>query len=75
MVSGKTITTKPEIAGSNSIEINFFLLENFSKSFIPKLTAIEFFTVCTKLAEMALFYSKELTAVRKGYLGYLHKIN
>ena len=28
----------------------------------------EFFTVCTKLAEMAILYSKELTTARKSYL-------
>ena len=29
------------------------------------LSALEFFTVCTKLAEMALLYSKELTTAKK----------
>ena len=27
--------------------------------------AIEFFTVCTKLAEMAILYSKDLTTAKK----------
>ena len=27
-----------------------------------------FFTVCTKLAEMAILYSKELTTAKKSYL-------
>ena len=30
--------------------------------------SIEFFTVCTKLAEMTLLYSKELTTAKKSYL-------
>ena len=29
------------------------------------MMAIEFFTVCTKLAEMAFLYSKELTTAKK----------
>ena len=29
---------------------------------------IEFFTVCTKLAEMAILYSKDLTTAKKSYL-------
>ena len=32
---------------------------------IKLLTAIEFFTVCTKLAEMAILYSKGLTKAKK----------
>ena len=28
-------------------------------------TAVEFFTVCTKLAEMAILYSKDLTTAKK----------
>ena len=30
--------------------------------------AIEFFTVCTKLAKMAILYSKDLTTAKKSYL-------
>ena len=29
---------------------------------------LEFFTVCTKLAEMAILYSKDLTTAKKSYL-------
>ena len=32
------------------------------------VSAIEFFTVCTKLAEMAILYSKDLTRAKKSYL-------
>ena len=31
--------------------------------------SVEFFTVCTKLAEMALLYSKDLTTAKKVTLG------
>ena len=29
---------------------------------------VEFFTVCTKLAEMAILYSNDLTTAKKSYL-------
>ena len=34
----------------------------------PINASIEFFTVCTKLAEMAILYSKDLTTAKKVYL-------
>ena len=33
--------------------------------FVLSLYVIEFFTVCTKLAEMAILYSKDLTTAKK----------
>ena len=33
-----------------------------------QLIAFEFFTVCTKLAEIAILYSKDLTTAKKSYL-------
>ena len=32
------------------------------------LDSFEFFTVCTKLAEMAILYSKDLTTAKESYL-------
>ena len=42
------------------------MLENGSQ--IHSQASIEFFTVCTKLAEMAILYSKDVTTSKKSYL-------
>ena len=35
---------------------------------VHAVVTIEFFTVCTKLAEIAILYSKDLTTAKKSYL-------
>ena len=47
-----------------------FILANILNCYTPGILntvvfAIEFFTVCTKLAEMAILYSKDLTTAKK----------
>ena len=46
----------------------FPLMEQELSEFRESDKSFEFFTVCTKLAEMAILYSKDLTAAKKSYL-------
>ena len=39
-----------------------------------QIYVIEFFTVYTKLAEMTLLYSKDLTTAKKSYLNLMQQI-
>ena len=41
---------------------------NHTRAPYNTIPTIEFFTVCTKLAEMAILYSKDLTTAKKSYL-------
>ena len=52
--------------GRHSVCIILDILSNLRLSFSHE--TIEFFTVCTKLAEIAILYSKDLTTAKKSYL-------
>ena len=47
---------------------SFPLMEQELSEFRESDKSFEFFTVCTKLAEMAILYSKDLTTAKKSYL-------
>ena len=57
-----------EAPGSIPLEVTFLLNLFCSSLCKPLFPTFEFFTVCTKLAEMALLYSKELATAKKSYL-------